>query len=74
MTRPGKFLTAQAGFELRTFHFRGGRLNHLANEAVSRCGGPLTAMSINAWEVRKARSSNGFMQLEMFVISSVIDR
>ena len=33
MTRPGK-IPAQAGFELRTFRFRGGRLNHLANEAV----------------------------------------
>ena len=33
MTRPGK-IPSQAGFELRTFRFRGGRLNHLANEAV----------------------------------------
>ena len=32
MTRLGK-ITSQAGFELRTFRFRGGRLNHLANEA-----------------------------------------
>ena len=31
MTRPGK-IPSQAGFELRTFHFRGGSLNHLANE------------------------------------------
>ena len=30
MTRPGKI----PGFELRTFHFQGGRLNHLASEAV----------------------------------------
>ena len=35
MTRPGK-IPSQAGFELRTFRFRGGRLNHLANEAVKR--------------------------------------
>ena len=33
MTRPGK-IPSQAGFELRTFRFRGGRLNHLANGAV----------------------------------------
>ena len=33
MTRPGK-IPSQAGFELRTLRFLGGRLNHLANEAV----------------------------------------
>ena len=33
MTRPGK-VPSQAGFELRTFRFRGGRLNHLASETV----------------------------------------
>ena len=32
-TSPGK-IPSQARFELRTFRFRGGRLNHLANEAV----------------------------------------
>ena len=35
MTRPGK-IPSQAGFELRTFRFRGGRLNHLAKEAVGQ--------------------------------------
>ena len=44
MTRPGK-IPSLAGFELRTFRFRGGRLNHLANEAVEEeegtgCSGP----------------------------------
>ena len=34
MTRPGK-ISAQAGFELQTFHFGGGCLNHLANEVVN---------------------------------------
>ena len=33
MTRHGK-IPSQAGFEHRTFRFRGGRLNHLANETV----------------------------------------
>ena len=33
MTRPGK-IPAQAGFEPRIFHSRGGRLNHQANELV----------------------------------------
>ena len=33
MTRPGK-ISSQAGFEPRIFRSRGGRLNHLANEAV----------------------------------------
>ena len=36
VTRPGK-IPSQAGFELRTFRFRGGRLNHLANEEVGDC-------------------------------------
>ena len=36
MTRPGKISTEQAGFEPRIFRSRGGRLNHWANEAVSR--------------------------------------
>ena len=35
MTGPGKMLS-QAGFELRTFRFLGGSLNHLANEAVHK--------------------------------------
>ena len=35
MTRPRKIPTAQAGIEL--FRSRGGRLIHLANEAVQRC-------------------------------------
>ena len=35
MTRTGK-IPSQAGLELRTFRFRDGRLNHLANEAVLR--------------------------------------
>ena len=35
MTRPRKILS-QAGFELWTGCFRGGHLNHLANEAVRR--------------------------------------
>ena len=33
MIRPGK-IPAQAGFEPGTFRSLGGRLNHLANEAV----------------------------------------
>ena len=33
MTRPRR-IPWQAGFELWTFRFRGGRMNHLANEAV----------------------------------------
>ena len=37
MTRPGK-IPSQTGVELRTFRFRGGRLNHLASEAVGRKG------------------------------------
>ena len=33
MTRPGK-IQSHEGFKLRIFRFPGGRLNHLANEAV----------------------------------------
>ena len=35
MTRPGK-IPSQAGFEPRIFRSRGRRLNHLANEAVTK--------------------------------------
>ena len=34
MTRPGK-IPSQAGFEPQIFRYRGGRLNHKANEVVS---------------------------------------
>ena len=34
MTRPGKIPAAQAGIDPPICHSRGGRLNHLANEAV----------------------------------------
>ena len=34
---------SQAGFELRTFRFRGGRLNHLTNEAVGHSSKPRSA-------------------------------
>ena len=43
MTRPGK-IPSQVEFELRIFRSRGGRLNHLANEAVvNPCNGALNA-------------------------------
>ena len=37
MTRPEK-IQSQLRFKLRTFRFRGGRLNHLANEVVRLTG------------------------------------
>ena len=45
MTRPGKILS-QAGFKLRTFHFQGERLNHLANKAVCLKG---TTSLLQVW-------------------------
>ena len=49
MTRPGK-IPSPAGFEPRIFRSRGGRLRHLANEAVST-NGIIPNCEISLWSL-----------------------
>ena len=84
MIRPRR-IPSQAGFELRIFRSRGGRLNHLANEAVPPIrlhhrkrgsipgSAPSQGKHLTTWPQRRSNNVR-FLENVMLIMSKIVKR